>query len=414
MSDTNDRSIFSVSPTPTNRSASPSRRSTDDALANIDAVLNANEDMRVEHGVRTVAEERRRAANESEIRRIFPGIEEDEATPSGVYEPSSEHFPLGYGRITNKHLQSFGIEPRVIVGTNENLTHMPNHEVIDLSPDWPENMPTVEPFINTDHAYRAIERQGLSRRTGNTTYVTGDRSVIWTNWNPNYDSDSSSTAPSAIDYVRPLLAPRPTTRSSGSRTTRRGAGPRSDMRTAADRMIAGQQARAGRSGETMRGIANGFIHTGRLDTTNLTTHQERGMDADFTVYSYNTPIAWRQPQQDIEGSPVGWTVPTQRHSNSTNRHQSAVRRALSRANFVSPEAMAEQKLLRLHAGQTDTRLGRSFFEPRHATHSFIQDPDLAEQLSERIVSRHLERVVNPERDRRIQNRSRRSRGEGNA
>ena len=406
MSDTNDRSIFSVSPTPTSRSASPSRRSTDDALANIDAVLNANEDMRVEHGLRTVAEERRRAANEAEIRRIFPGIEEDEATPSGVYEPSPEHFPLGYdGRVTGLHLYHFGVEPQVIVGTNKNLTHMPKHEVIDLSPDWPEEIPTVEPFINNDHAYRAIERQGLSRKAGNTTYVTGDRSVIWTNWNPNYDSDSSS---------RPT-APQPTTRSSGSRTTRRrGAGPRSDMRTAADRMIAGQQARAGRSGETMRGIANGFIHTGRLDTTNLTSHQEHGTDADFTVYSYNTPIAWRQPQHDIEDSPVGWTVPTQRHSNSTNRHQSAVRRALSRANFVSPEAMAEQKLLRLHARQTGTRLGRSFFEPRHATHSFIQDSDLAEQLSERIVSRHLERVVNPERDRRIQNRSRRSRGEGNA
>ena len=384
MSDTNDRSIFSVSPTPTSRSASPSRRSTDDALANIDAVLNANEDMRVEHGIRTVAEERRRAANEAEIRRIFPGIEEDEANPSGMYEPSPEHFPLGQEYYTGDYDYYLDVEPRRIVGTNRNLLRMPRRQVIDLSPNWPKEIPTVEPFINNRISFfRMEDRQNLSPN-GNTRYIDGRGNTVWPSRNIN------------------------STSSSGSRATRRGASPRSDMRTAADRMIAGQQARAGRSGETMRGIANGFIHTGRLDTTNLTTHQGRGINADFTVYSYNTPIAWRQPQHDIEDSPVGWTVPTQRHSNSTNRHQSAVRRALSRANFVSPEAMAEQKLLELHAGQTGTRLGRSFFEPRHAAHSFIQNRDLAEQLSEQIVSRHLEQVVNPERDRRIRNRSRRS------
>ena len=150
MSDTNDRSIFSVSPTPTGQSHSPSRRATEDALANIDAVLNANEDMRVEHGIRTVAEERRRAANEAEIRRIFPGIEEDEATPSGRYEPSPEHFPLGQEYYTGEYDHVFGIDPQRIVGTNKNLRYMPERKVIDLSPDWPKVIPTVEPFINNE------------------------------------------------------------------------------------------------------------------------------------------------------------------------------------------------------------------------------------------------------------------------
>lgn len=396
MSDNDNRSIFSVSPTPRNSSLSPTRASVDEALANIDAVLNANEDMRVEQGIRTVGEERRRAANEAEIRRIFPGIEEDEANPSGMYEPSTDFFPWGDERYTGTYDHNFGIEPRRIVGTNKNLRHMPEREIIDLSPDWPKEIPTVEPFINNDYYVRSIDRQGLEDRSNvNTRYIDGRGNTTWER------SDRVQTP-------RPAASPRPTTRDSGSRTVRRGSGPRSDMRTAAERMVAGQQARAGRGGETMRGVANGFTDTGRLDRTNLTSHQERGIDADFTVYSYNTPIAWRQPQQDVEGSPVGWTVPTQRHSVSTNRHQAAVRGALRRANFVSPEALAEQKLLRLHAGQAGTRLGRSFFDPGHATHSFIQDPQLAEQLSDQIVSRHLERVVNPERDRRIQNRSRRS------
>jgi hypothetical protein len=393
MSDNNNRSIFNVSPTPRNSSLSPTRASVDEALANIDAALNANEDMRVEQGIRTVGEERRRAANEAEIRRIFPGIEEDEANPSGMYEPSTDFFPWGDERYTGDYDHNFGIEPRRIVGTNKNLKYMPEREEIDLSPDWPEDLLTVEPFINNNISFhRMAERQNLSPN-GNTRYVDGRGNTLWPWRNIEYSSDSSS---------------RPTTRSSGSRTVRRGSGPRSDMRTAAERMVAGQQARAGRGGETMRGVANGFTHTGRLDTTNLTSHQERGTDTDFTVYSYNTPIAWRQPQQDVEGSPVGWTVPTQRYSVSTSRHQSTLRGALSRANFVSPEALAEQKLRQLHASQSGTRLGRSFFDPGHATHSFIQDPRLAEQLSDQIVSRHLEQVVNPERDRRIQNRSRRS------
>jgi len=406
MSDNNNRSIFSVSPTPTGRSASPSRRSTDDALANIDAVLSANEDMRVEQGIRTVGEERRRAANEAEIRRIFPGIEEDEATSTGVYEPSPEHFPQGQyftvGPEDHENDYGFHTERRVGTSTEPNTrpratgyTNMPAREIIDISPDWPKEIPTVEPFINNAFNMRSLKRQGLLDRSNvNTRYIDGRGNTTWESY-------------SSVQTPRPAASSRPTTRNSGSRTVRRGSGPRSDMRTAAERMVAGQQARAGRSGETMRGVANGFTHTGRLDTTNLTSHQERGIDTDFTVYSYNTPIAWRQPQQDVEGSPVGWTVPTQRHSVSTSRHQSAVRHALRRANFVSPEALAEQKLQQLHASQADTRLGRSFFDPGHATHSFIQDPQLAEQLSEQIVSRHLEQVINPELERRRQNRSRR-------
>jgi len=44
-------------------------------------------------------------------------------------------------------------------------------------------------------------------------------------------------------------------------------------------------------------------------------------EIDYTVYSYNTPIAWH--------SPKGWHIVEQKFSNTTSRHQSRVRRATS-------------------------------------------------------------------------------------
>jgi hypothetical protein len=44
-------------------------------------------------------------------------------------------------------------------------------------------------------------------------------------------------------------------------------------------------------------------------------------EIDYTVYSYNTPIAWH--------SPKGWHIVEQKFSSTTSRHQSRVRRAVS-------------------------------------------------------------------------------------
>ena len=45
-------------------------------------------------------------------------------------------------------------------------------------------------------------------------------------------------------------------------------------------------------------------------------------DGVFTIYSYNTPIAWYDPERSE------WVVPNVRYSASTGRHQAYVRRAL--------------------------------------------------------------------------------------
>ncbi len=44
-------------------------------------------------------------------------------------------------------------------------------------------------------------------------------------------------------------------------------------------------------------------------------------EIDYTVYSYNTPIAWH--------SPKGWYVVEQKFSVTTSKHQNLVRRAIS-------------------------------------------------------------------------------------
>ncbi len=42
---------------------------------------------------------------------------------------------------------------------------------------------------------------------------------------------------------------------------------------------------------------------------------------DYFVYSYRTPIAWHDKE-------CGWVIPNIRYSNTTSRHQSAIRAAV--------------------------------------------------------------------------------------
>ena len=46
---------------------------------------------------------------------------------------------------------------------------------------------------------------------------------------------------------------------------------------------------------------------------------------DYTVYSYDTPIAWHLAVPGTDGM---WVVPSVRYSNATSLHQSRVREAL--------------------------------------------------------------------------------------
>ena len=66
-----------------------------------------------------------------------------------------------------------------------------------------------------------------------------------------------------------------------------------------------------------RGRAYGTTDTGRL----YVRAPESLRSADYTVWSYATPIAWHHPG-------TGWVIPDVKHSSTTSRHQSILRRAL--------------------------------------------------------------------------------------
>ena len=67
-----------------------------------------------------------------------------------------------------------------------------------------------------------------------------------------------------------------------------------------------------------------FVGMGRLNNIEaslLAADVEEGR-ADYIVYSYATPIAWRYTNGE-------WHLSNQRHSVTTSKHQSRVRRAVS-------------------------------------------------------------------------------------
>lgn len=45
--------------------------------------------------------------------------------------------------------------------------------------------------------------------------------------------------------------------------------------------------------------------------------------ADYVIYSYQTPIAWHRPADDL------WIVPDESYSRTTSRHQSLIGTAIS-------------------------------------------------------------------------------------
>lgn len=64
------------------------------------------------------------------------------------------------------------------------------------------------------------------------------------------------------------------------------------------------------------------LHMGRLRGTFAAYLQGRGEKVAYLVTSYGTPIAW----YDVE---AGWTIPPNKYSTTTSRHQGVVRRAVA-------------------------------------------------------------------------------------
>lgn len=78
------------------------------------------------------------------------------------------------------------------------------------------------------------------------------------------------------------------------------------------------------NGRTLRGVPGPARSWGQLYGD---AERAELAGADYVVYSYSTPIAWR-----VAGT---WTVSVDRYSVTTSRHQSAARALLCREGCVS-------------------------------------------------------------------------------
>lgn len=67
----------------------------------------------------------------------------------------------------------------------------------------------------------------------------------------------------------------------------------------------------------LRGEAGPAVYVGRL----APEYRDSARNADYVVYSYDTPIAW--VRFDF------WTVPDESYSVTTSRHQGKIRTAIS-------------------------------------------------------------------------------------
>jgi hypothetical protein len=68
----------------------------------------------------------------------------------------------------------------------------------------------------------------------------------------------------------------------------------------------------------------GFMETGYLPAE---WHATAKGSADYVVFSYGTPIAWREPG-------IGWVRPLVKYSVSTGRHQDTIDAAIGK---IAPE-----------------------------------------------------------------------------
>lgn len=137
-------------------------------------------------------------------------------------------------------------------------------------------------------------------------------------------------------------------------------------------------------------------NVGWLDTSRLAPeHQPDSTDRNV-VYSYDTPIAWRQHDDTV-------VVPTQRHSKTTNKHQAAVNRALSDAGYHSPQQIADSMLIAAyqldrHKQTAGNPVGFKHYFPEHGAHEFVRSREFAQQKGAAIADAHYETVKRRQRE----------------
>lgn len=376
-------------------------RRSSEFLKNIDAVLSEVDDSQA-------VREAKKAKNTAEIEKIFPGVEEDEKTVSGMYEPALHNYPLGEEvyRPTRADINfsSTELTPDQILrmfpkteGHYEKGTG-PKTSTFDRSARRRRQFKEsdLDPDTRTDFGTTRDERDYLGFQQEGPSQYPIDSPEYW------HDMDTRSHHPrirSAANEVFRRRAYRHYERDANraaanilgtSRRSRNSeVGPVTNTRTAAELMAQGNPARAGGRSDGRHhfaGIASPPYSLGRLPSD--LNPRRRNVETDYTVFSYSTPIAWRTTQGH-------WEVPRVNYSRTTQRHQSAIRRALSNS-YHSPLQEASYRVsdLRQQHLEQGIRLPSKNYELNISFETFHPEPP-SEDTINRIVEDHVQQVINP-------------------
>ena len=135
---------------------------------------------------------------------------------------------------------------------------------------------------------------------------------------------------------------------------------------------------------------------GRLDDTRLSLHQIPDSDDRNVVYSYSTPIAWRKENGTV-------IVPTQRYSNTTNRHQRAIHDALTDSGYHSPQQIANNMMMAAyqrdrHKQTAGSPVGYKHYLIDHGAHEYIHGREEATNIANQIADAHYDTVRAKQRE----------------
>lgn len=135
---------------------------------------------------------------------------------------------------------------------------------------------------------------------------------------------------------------------------------------------------------------------GQLDTSTLgVSASPTSTNVHDTLYSYRTPIAWRHASGEV-------TVPQQRFSNTTSKHQTALTRALNNHQYHSPQVIARGMLYNAHRRdqhrqQAGSPLPYKEYERNDTAHEYIQNQEYSVNIGQSLADEQYEKVIQKQR-----------------
>jgi hypothetical protein len=345
-------------------------------MSTIEELLQANEDLRLEQGFDKDKEDARRSRINARLEEVFPGLAEDETTRSGIYEPDRKHFPSNFliHRPSWKTVTKYDFnaipedsktqhgESRHEYGTGPELTRNMTRSTPEF-PDSPMTHSEISNYFNR-HLSRA-SREDLDFATPDFATDRADRT--YGGFEPGITRNPYQVGSAAYwahidkhnDDVRRLERgePDPRWERQHQRRLRRERSQRSarargrrPIDEAADGAIDLHTTNAGarrhsaftrttfssRSGAPQFGVGRSH-HSEDLDMyPHRMSFVNRAIrEGVHTIYSYDTPIAWRENYEHQGGPRHRWILDESRYSHTSGRHREAIRSALNRNGYYS-------------------------------------------------------------------------------